>query len=565
MLWIALHLPQLSLEAFEATLTGCTGPVALLDGSAVSCTNAAAEALGVRTGQSRATALALAPDLLTTQADADRNRQALAAVVHAALAFSPTVSVSPWQALAAGGAARPLAGVDAEAAGGPSPPGRNEGDVAAPTVLLEVQATLAYWGGRGEAPERQRLNLLGRLLATLSPLGHRLQVATAPTAAGAAVLAPLARPWVAPEVPTALNASHPQALAQALDAAPVERIGPGRAHWEALQGMGLRRLGDLRALPRSGLARRFGEVLLDALDRAYGDRPDPRPLARLAEHFESAVELAQRAESIEALLQGAAVLLHRLSAWLRAHQARTRRVRLVMLHERGRWAAELDQPGVAGAPRTTLNLALTEPSDDAVHLLALLRERLGRLPLPAPTLDLQVHCDDRVQRPPPSGELFPSASHQAEGFNRLIERLQARLGPDGVQRPVLRNDHRPEKANALEPLGAACRQRPVPVPPRPAGAVVRPVWLLHPPQPLREGPHGLRLGGLSLQLLSGPERMETGWWDNGLVERDYFIAQTEDGYLMWVYRHRRPATALSESTVPKGEGESDWFLHGRFG
>ena len=56
--------------------------------------------------------------------------------------------------------------------------------------------------------------------------------------------------------------------------------------------------------------------------------------------------------------------------------------------------------------------------------------------------------------------------------------------------------------------------------------------------------------------MSGPERIETGWWDGASVARDYFIAQAEDGSLVWVYRGRLPS-----ANVP---GEPHWFLQGRF-
>jgi protein ImuB len=61
------------------------------------------------------------------------------------------------------------------------------------------------------------------------------------------------------------------------------------------------------------------------------------------------------------------------------------------------------------------------------------------------------------------------------------------------------------------------------------------------------------LDGRPLRLLCGPERIESGWWDASLVERDYFIAQAGDGALVWIYRAR----------VPKSN--CGWFLHGRFG
>ena len=64
------------------------------------------------------------------------------------------------------------------------------------------------------------------------------------------------------------------------------------------------------------------------------------------------------------------------------------------------------------------------------------------------------------------------------------------------------------------------------------------------------------LGGQPLRLLSGPERIESGWWDAALAERDYFIAQLPGGALVWVYRARLPLAASPAS---------GWFLHGRFG
>jgi protein ImuB len=63
------------------------------------------------------------------------------------------------------------------------------------------------------------------------------------------------------------------------------------------------------------------------------------------------------------------------------------------------------------------------------------------------------------------------------------------------------------------------------------------------------------LDGAALQLLAGPERIESGWWDGALAARDYFIARANDGALVWIYRTRL--------LCDHDEG-SGWFLHGRF-
>lgn len=514
MLWIALHLPLLSLESFAATLSPelCAQPIALLDAHRIVSANASARALGVKPGLKRATALALAPQLTLGLADAARDAQALTAVAHAALAFTPGVSIEPARG------------------------GTSSNAVAPDTVLLDVQASLRYFGGLPA--------LLARLQAALAPLGHRLHTASAPTALGAALLA---------RVHPQLHCADLAALRRALDAAPVWLIGPGRDHWEALQGMGLRTIADLRALPRAGLARRFGEALLSELDRAIGNRPDPREPIRLTPTFDSRLELFARADTTEQLLYGAAVLLARLVAWLAAQHAFVRRFSLVMEHERHR-RTDAQSPAT-----TTLDIALAEPSRESVHLLVLLRERLAQLQLPAPTLDLRLQADDIARHAAPNSELFPTPQSEQDGLTRLIERLQARLGLAQVLRLETMADHRPERASRM--CAAEARMRPAraratqATPDSSIDAAVRPVWLLAHPEPLAERQTGPTLGGQPLQLLSGPERIESGWWDAALAERDYFIAQLPGGALVWIYRARLPVEGAAHG----------WFLQGRFG
>jgi len=536
-LWIALHLPLLSLESFGATLAarggeaGVERPIALLEAHRIVSANAAARALGVKPGLKRATALALAPQIVLGQADPVRDALTLLPVAHAALAFTPSVSLQP--------ALEPGAAAD--------------------TVLLEVQASLRYFGG---------LEHLRRAIGTaLRPLGHRVHTACAATAQGAAILARVEPP------PQCVDLA---ATRLALQAAPVWLLGPGREHWEALQGMGLRSLDDLLGLPRAGLARRFGEGLLVELDRAFGRRPDPREPITLPPSFESRLELFARADTTEQVLHGASVLLERLIAWLAAQHAFVRRFKLLMHHE-ARWQSERTPQA------TALEIALAEPSRDSAHLRLLLCEQLARLQLPAPTLELRLQAEDITRRAPPTVELFATSQSEHEGLTRLIERLQARLGPGQVQRLVAVEDHRPERASALSEARAAGAARSAGAgvggkkrarggppaaatadagPAAPCGVTAaRPVWL-QTAEPLRERAERPLLDGRPLQLLSGPERIEAGWWDAGLAGRDYFIAAAADGALVWIYRERLP---LSRSANEEEAGASGWFLHGRFG
>jgi protein ImuB len=345
-------------------------------------------------------------------------------------------------------------------------------------------------------------------------------------------------------------------LRRRLDEVPLRLLGAGREHDEALQGMGLHTLADLRALPRTGLARRFGQALLIDLDRARGDAPDPRDPVVLPSRFESRLELFARADSTEQVLHAAAVLLQRLIAWAAALQVRVARFTLEMRHE-PRHRADDDAPA-----STPLAIALAEPSNDAAHLQVLLRERLARIELPAPTLELRLHCRDVVRQAAPNGELFPTRVTEHEGLLRLLERLQARLGPEQVRRLQRVADHRPERATAcVGVLPSKAGHASAPAAGTAEGAaphLTRPVWLLPEPQPLPEQRLQPLLDGQPLQLLAGPERIESGWWDGAFVARDYFVTRAHDGSLVWVYRTRL-APPVDDGAPPDG-----WFLHGRF-
>jgi protein ImuB len=54
----------------------------------------------------------------------------------------------------------------------------------------------------------------------------------------------------------------------------------------------------------------------------------------------------------------------------------------------------------------------------------------------------------------------------------------------------------------------------------------------------------------SLELCSGPERIESGWWDEHDVGRDYYTAKNGSGQRLWVFRDHRTRA---------------WFVHGLFG
>ena len=138
------------------------------------------------------------------------------------------------------------------------------------TLLMEVSACERLWGG----PRALVLELRARNPAPEA----RLDLAQ-----GAASLTALAqlRLVVRGERPPA---DIPGAL-------PLHTLAAALPHLDMLERLGCRLWADVERLPRAGLARRFGAPLRDALDLAWGRRPEVHRWLELPEHFEQKVEL----------------------------------------------------------------------------------------------------------------------------------------------------------------------------------------------------------------------------------------------------------------------------------
>ena len=390
-------------------------------------------------------------------------------------------------------------------------------DEAPAGVLLEVAASLRLFGGRAR--------LLAQLRRGLSEQGHAARVATAPVPHAA---------WLLARAADGLEARSLTELPQLLSPLPAWLLGPGGARWEALRSVGIARIGDLLPLPRTAVARRFSEALLDELDRALGRKADPRAWFVAPERFEARLELAARVDDAEALLLAARRLIVQMSGWLAGRCAAARALVFRLIHE--------------GRAPTVLALRLASASNDDARFTAVLREVLGTLRLAAPVYELQLRCEDVVAAAPLAGELFAAGAAGQESFVQLIERLQARLGREQVIRLRPHADHRPELACRAETVDAPAAR----TPPALCGPP-RPLWLLPAPVALSER-DGVPLCGTPLALVAGPERIESGWWDGRWVERDYFVARDGSGALLWIFRPRAPDPALRQG----------WYLHGRF-
>ncbi|GLS15853.1 Y-family DNA polymerase [Hydrogenophaga electricum] len=391
-------------------------------------------------------------------------------------------------------------------------------------VVMEVSASLRLFGGAAA--------LAGRVREGAAVFGA-VRLAWGPNSLAALALARTGQAWV-----------DGRTLADQLDGLPLQALAAAAPHRAALGRMGCTSLGALRRLPRAGVARRFDAGLLEALDRLYGQQAEAHEWLRVPEHFDARLELAYRVDTAPALLAGAQHLLQALAGWLSARQVGITAFTLHWAHDalRSRAAGEGDSVTVRTA----------EITRDPVHLGRLLAEHLGQTTLAAPVGDLRLVAHECQPLPGASASWLPEDATDGEPLPRTLERLAIRLGAGRVVRPVLREDHRPERMTdwvpANRPLGAAPRGD-APSGPQPGFLRPEPLRLLV----LNHRPH---YGG-ELQLLLGPQRVEAGWWDrdeargeHGHTARDYWVARSPQAGVLWVFQTR--------------DAEPAWYLHGFF-
>ena len=219
---------------------------------------------------------------------------------------------------------------------------------------------------------------------------------------------------------------------------PLAALAAARAHQPTLERLGCRTWGDLRALPRGGLVRRFGDGLLDALDQAFGEKPELYPWLTLPEGFDEPLELPAHVENASALLFGARRLLALLHAWLQARRQGALVLRLGWQMDRRR----------NGPTDDHLLVRTAEPTLDMAHFERLLAEHLARTTLAAPAIALRLATVETAPLPGASASLLLEDRRQGDSLHQLVERLSARLGAAQVQRVEPRADHRPERMQA---------------------------------------------------------------------------------------------------------------------
>jgi len=500
-LWFCIYLPALPLEALGST----NEPKAVFEElkgiRKILQANAEALAAGIRPGLSINAALALKPTLCLEERSPHRETQVLQELAEWAEKFTSFVCIE-----------------------------------APSLLLLEIAGSLKLFGGVKALRQRIALGLASQ--------GFNAAIAIAPT--------PLAATWLARagRKVCILDARH---LTAKLGPLPLSCLSWPDAVDASLRGMGISRVGECLRLPRQGFAKRFGAARLLELDRALDRLPDPRVNYRAPERFSADYDLYEEQSDSALLLNACQELLVRLERFLLTRQMAVQHVLFSFFHLQ--------------ADATHLALGCVQADRAVQHWFDLLQIKFDRLDLPAPVIAIQLRAG-RTHRFSAETDILPF-NKQAKQQNKLsiahlTERLSARIGDESVHGITTVAEHRPQYAWRRQDV---CGDVPhcANVPGHRAGheslldelqrnnslVLRRPLWMLREPR-LLATEEGLPVCEGILQLLDGPERLETGWWDDDGIARDYFVARNPKGVHLWVYRNRN-----RESHA--------WFLHGIFG
>ena len=342
---------------------------------------------------------------------------------------------------------------------------------------------------------------------TLQQTGLRYHFATGPTVETAQALAK-------GKVDT-IYETNAQAIC-ALQSASLAVTALSEKHITQFNRMGIRSLHAVFQIPLEELGKRFDNTLISYVLALKGNKHTPRPVFHPSQRFQYQCELPFELEDSTRLLRFLTHPVEQCCAFLKSHNLTTDTL-VLMLH-------------LADSPQLQIDIRSGAPLHNAQDWLSLLSLKLEQIELTSPLRGFQLCCDNTVVFHATSDHLFAERfSKHAE--NMLMGALLAKLGQNAVQRPKVRADHRAdlqvpfskdkeENSNAVIPQGQ------------------QPCWLISPPRPLTD----------STRIIYGPERLQTGWWDNYPVKRDYFIATNAKGQRLWVFR----------------DHDSQWFVHGYF-
>lgn len=530
MLWIALYLPELPLQlalraqpvskservteseiqqpASPQPLVVSTGPDSR---PVVQSANDAAQAVGIDVGISIASARALTlkgQTLRIVVRHLGDEQEAVNNLAGWAGQFTPSVSVKNAEGL-----------------------------------LLEVSSTLRLHQGLAM--------LLGKIRRGIKELGYRAVMGVAPTPLAAWLFAKARYQGL--DVRVCQNESE---LASRVANLPMVLLDWPDAIISTLSSLGIKRIADCLALPPDGFTKRFGREQWFDLQRLLGRLPDPRQYYVPPDTYQARAEFGFENNDAMALLIPLTRLLSEMEGFLRGRGVGVLDYAVTLHH--------------AHRSKTHILIRIAKVERQTDRLAALAREHLMNLALSDTVTALSIQVERLQPYQEASESWLPDPRQQPDSWFRLLDKLTARLGADNVVQLQAVEDHRPEQSwtarAANISANAALRKHTTAAAKKAVGeasiksqpltpSTPRPLFLLNTPRKLLLEQGQPRCHG-AIHLISGPERIESGWWDGRPAARDYFVGRNPHGETMWLF--------VNHASTRDNGVQLDWYLHGYF-
>jgi len=296
---------------------------------------------------------------------------------------------------------------------------------------------------------------------------------------------------------------------------------------EKLQRIGVSTIKTLFSQPLSALASRVSRFSINVISELRGEAPAKLSFYYPAETYHDYIELLYDIELVARILPIIDSLLKRFEQYLLVRNALTLSIKLT-LHLREHDAVE-----------HIVNSALPiYKTDDWRVIIALQFEQLR---FPSAIYAITLTCPKLEKADIAHSDFFAHKNTHVASLT-LLSRLRAKLGERQVRLLQFRADFRPEfcslsivqntqkESRKLSDAKHKYSEQKV--------YLDRPGFLLPAPELLAE----------KITIINGPERIVSGWWDTTNIQRDYFVAQNQQGQQIWVYK------------TP----EEKWYVHGYF-
>ncbi len=287
---------------------------------------------------------------------------------------------------------------------------------------------------------------------------------------------------------------------------------------QKLARIGVSVFADLTTLPIAELANRVSRYSMQTINELLGKQASKVKFYQPLPHYHDYIELLYEISLSDKLLPVIRLCLNKFSEFLLLRNAHCLSIEL-QFFQRDHHPKTYSFNSIRPIYKTP----------DWLDIIAL---KLEKIEFESPVYALSLTCKQYDKAEVANDDMFANKSTHVAALT-LLSRLQSKLGKNKVNSLKFVEDFRPgnsSKTTSIQKHHSATAASPV--------FHDRPGLLLNRPTPLQ----------LEVELIKGPERIQTGWWDDNPINRDYYIAQSSDGQQVWIYK------------TP----EQNWFLHGFF-